>query len=174
MMRRRHLLGVLAAVTLSAAAALASDAQDVRPFVKGSWQQIKAAHVGAPVAIHFWGVTCAPCRVEMPVWGQLLKERADLKLVTIHADRIPPDARLVPQMLASAGLSTVESWRFAERFMEPLRFEVDPEWQGEIPMTLLVGRDGTTRTIIGSAEPDDIRAWLDDQKSDYLTRMKAR
>ena len=99
----------------------------------------------------------------MPIWGRLVQERADLKLVTIHADRIPPDARLVPQMLADAGLSSVESWTFAQRFQEPLRFEVDPEWQGEIPMTLLIGRDGTTKTIIGSAEPHDIRAWLDQQ-----------
>lgn len=164
MIRRDHLLGVLCALALSAAAAWATGNQEVRPFVRGSWPQITSAHAGRAFAIHFWGVTCAPCRVEMPVWGQLVKERADLKLVTIHSERIPPDMSIVQKMLANAGLASTESWTFAERFQEPLRFEVDPEWRGEIPMTLLIGRDGTIKTIIGSAEPDDIRAWLDEQK----------
>ena len=166
MIRRHNLASVLAALALSVAAATAmatGDAQ-VRPFVRGSWQQIKTTHASQPVVIHFWGVTCAPCGVEMPIWGQLVKERADLKLVTIHADRIPPDTRAVPRMLSDAGLASTEGWTFAERFQEPLRFEVDPEWRGEIPMTLLIGRDGLVKTIIGSAEPHDIRAWLDEQK----------
>lgn len=165
-MRRAAAFALLAIIALGGNQALPARADEVRPFVRGSWQQIKSAHAGRAVAIHFWGVTCAPCRVEMPVWGQLVKERADLALVTIHADRAPPDTRLVPQMLADAGLATVESWRFAERFMEPLRFEVDPEWQGEIPMTLLIGRDGSTKAIIGSVEAHDIQTWLDEQKKE--------
>ena len=165
-MRRAAAFALFALFALAGATCAPAVADDVRPFVRGTWEKIKTAHAGQPVAIHFWGVTCAPCRVEMPIWGQLVKERTDLKLVTIHAERIPPDARLVPKLLADAGLSSVEGWTFAERFQEPLRFEVDPEWHGEIPMTLLIGRDGVVKTIIGSAEPGDVRAWLDAQKKE--------
>ena len=31
---------------------------------------------GRALVVHFWGVTCGPCRAEMPQWGRFLNERA--------------------------------------------------------------------------------------------------
>ena len=42
-----------------------------------------------------WGVTCGPCRVEMPRWSELLRERPDLRLVVIHADLVPGEAKAI-------------------------------------------------------------------------------
>jgi hypothetical protein len=36
-------------------------------------------------------------------------------------------------------------------FVERLRYEVDPKWQGEIPLTLLIAADGTTTYLEGVA-----------------------
>ena len=33
-----------------------------------------------------------------------------------------------------------ENWLFSDGFVERLRFEIDPAWQGEIPRTLLIAR----------------------------------
>jgi thiol-disulfide isomerase/thioredoxin len=52
-----------------------------------------AAHAGEPTAVYFWGVTCVPCPLEMPRWGELLRERPDLRLVVIHADLVPDEAK---------------------------------------------------------------------------------
>jgi thiol-disulfide isomerase/thioredoxin len=60
--------------------------EDINPFVRGSWKHILNAHAGQPMVVHFWGVTCGPCRVEMPRWGELLKKRPDLNLVPLHSD----------------------------------------------------------------------------------------
>ena len=139
-------------------------ADELRPFGRGSWQEIRDTHGSKPVVIHFWGVTCAPCRTEMPVWGALVKSRPDLRLVTIHADRIPSDRKIMTDMLAGAGLGATESWWFADRFFERLRFEVAPDWQGEIPMTLLISAGGEIKTIVGTAEPEDVLSWLDAEK----------
>jgi hypothetical protein len=40
-----------------------------------------------------------------------------------------------------------------------LRFEIDPTWQGDIPRTMLISRDGEITTIEGSAEVADLEKW---------------
>jgi thiol-disulfide isomerase/thioredoxin len=137
---------------------------DVRLFKRGSWEEIRRAHMGQPSVVHFWGLTCGPCRVEMPQWGQLLQERTDLKLILIEADLVPNELKAVAQMLAQSGLENAEKWIFADDFVERLRFEIDPQWRGEIPRTMLIARDGSTTIIEGPAEPAEIRAWLDAQR----------
>ena len=68
-----------------------------------------------------------PCRVEMPRWSELLRERPDLRLVVIHADLVPGEAKAVSAMLAQIGLAGAENWMFSDGFVERLRYEVDPQ-----------------------------------------------
>jgi thiol-disulfide isomerase/thioredoxin len=139
-------------------------AGDLNDFGRGSWKAIRQAHAGRPVVVHFWGVTCGPCRVEMPEWGKFLKERKDLDLVMINSDLVPDAPDAVRAMLAQNGLSDAENWIFNDGFVERLRYEIDPQWQGEIPRTVLIGRDGASATIDGVADLNVIRAWLDAQR----------
>jgi len=135
----------------------------LRPFVRGSWKDIRAAHARQPTVVHFWGLTCGPCRVEMPAWGKLLQQRTDLNLVVINADLVPNEPDAVSATLAQAGLAAAENWTFGDGFVERLRYEIDPHWQGDIPRTLLIAADGTTTVIEGVADLDDVQAWLDRQ-----------
>ena len=68
-------------------------------------------------------------------------------------------------MLEKAGLGTAENWIFGDGFVERLRIEIDPAWQGEIPRTLLIARDGSVTTIEGSAEIPDLEKWSAQQKA---------
>ena len=157
-------LASLTALALFATVVSAATEGELRPFKRGSWQEIRRAHAAQPIVVHFWGLTCGPCRVEMPKWGRLLQERPDLKLIAIDADLIPNEASQVSEMLAKTGLASAENWMFADDFVERLRFEINPRWRGEIPMTLLIARDGKIITIEGMADPAEVRAWLDAQK----------
>jgi hypothetical protein len=82
----------------------------------------------------------------------------------ISADLVPNLPGAARAMLEKAGLGTAENWLFSDGFVERLRFEIDPAWQGEIPRTLLIARDGTVTTIEGSAEMPDLEKWLVQQK----------
>lgn len=63
------------------------------------------------------------------------------------------DAELVPnQVPTGAG-----NWIFDDLFTERLRFEIDPRWQGEIPRTMLIARDGTTTIVEGVADPTQVQ-----------------
>jgi thiol-disulfide isomerase/thioredoxin len=143
-------------------AALPAGAAELQPLGRGSWQELLAAHAGRPSIVHFWGLTCAPCLAELPRWGELLRERKNLDLVLIAADPMSQEEERIAGTLKRAGLGAVESWGFAG-FASRLRFEIDPRWHGELPRTLLVAADGTSKALTGVADLDEVRAWLDAQ-----------
>ena len=140
-------------------------ANDLRQFVRGSWNDIRKEHAGKPTVVHFWGVTCGPCRTEMPNWGKLLAQRSDLNLVVINADLVPNEPAAVMATLAETGLASAENWTFGDGFVERLRYEIDPHWRGDIPRTMLIERDGATTTVEGVADLDRVRDWLDAQNA---------
>jgi thiol-disulfide isomerase/thioredoxin len=153
----------LSIALLAALGCGAAGTGELRPFVRGSFAEIRRAHEGRPMVVHLWGLTCGPCRVEMPHWGELVRDRSDLRLVMINADLVPNEPGAVSAMLARTGLAAAENWIFGDGFVERLRYEIDPQWQGQIPLTLLIAPDGETTTIEGVADLQEVRAWLDSQ-----------
>ena len=143
-----------------------SDSQasgELKPFLRGSWRQLLDAHKDRPTIVHFWGVTCGPCKVELPRLGQFAKAHPGIDVVTISADLVPDRSGATRAMLAKSGLGLAENWIFGDGFVERLRFEIDPTWQGDIPRTLLISREGKITTIEGSAELTEVEKWLNQQ-----------
>lgn len=163
---RRAIILVCSSLTLSLAAVVALRAADRGPpipFERGSWAKLTAEHAGQPTIIHFWGLTCGPCLVEMPKWGKLLAERPGMRLVLVAADPLPQSPEQVNGAVQRANLERAESWAFADRFYERLRFEIDPAWSGELPRTLLIAADGHRTVLPGVADLSLVRQWLDAQ-----------
>ena len=161
-MKRQFAAGLLLMTLL--ASAPASDAQpELMPFQRGSWQKLRHAHVGHPTIVHFWGVTCGPCKVELPLLGTFMRDHQGVDMVTISADLVPNLPAATRAMLQKAGLASAENWIFDDGFVERLRFEIDPTWQGDIPRTLLIAADGGITTIEGSADLAEIGKWLETQ-----------
>jgi thiol-disulfide isomerase/thioredoxin len=154
----------LLAVLLSLAS-VAGGAADPLPFKRGSWAKLGEAHAGQPTVIHFWGLTCGPCLVELPQWGKLSAERPDLTLVLVAADPVPQDPERLDDVLRRAGLGKTESWSFTDRFYERLRYEIDPAWAGELPRTLMIDAKGEATILPGVADLAHVRAWLDAQRN---------
>ena len=163
-MRRTFAIALAVTLGLSAAVALrAANAGQPIAFERGSWAKLNEEHAGQPTIIHFWGVTCGPCVVELPKWGKLLAERPDMRLVLIAADPLPQSPEQVNGALERANLEKAESWAFADRFYERLRFEIDPAWSGELPRTLLIAADGSRTVLPGVADLSTVRKWLEAQ-----------
>ena len=161
-MTRRLLVALFLFASLATARG-AETPSELKPFVRGSWQDVLRSHAGRPTLVHFWGVTCGPCKVELPLLGQFMKDHPGLEMVTISADLAPDIPGAAQSMLKKSGLSSAENWIFSDGFVERLRFEIDPHWQGDIPRTLLISRDGTITTIEGSAEMADLEKWSGQQ-----------
>jgi thiol-disulfide isomerase/thioredoxin len=160
-MKLRHLIGFLTLLVLPPIER-ATAGEPLR-FGRGSWQELRRAHAGQPTVVHFWALSCGPCLVELPVWGGLVRQRPDLRLVLVNTDRVLEKPERMLATLEKAGLRAVENWVFADRFEERLRFEVDPDWRGELPRTVLIARDGAVTAFSGPADAGTIRRWLDGQ-----------
>jgi len=158
----RSLLLAVASI-LFAGVAMAAAAIEIKPFARGSWQALRQAHAGRPTLVHFWGVTCGPCKVELPELGRFAKAHPDVDVVMIDADLVPNTPVAVRTMVSQAGLASAENWAFGDTFTERLRYEIDPKWQGDIPRTVLIGRDGAIRTIEGPATPAELDKWAKGQ-----------
>ena len=156
-------LAILLALLLGLSSLCGAQAAGPLSFERGSWAKLRSAHAGQPTVIHFWGLTCGPCLVELPHWGKLQAERSDLRLVLIAADPLPQDVDRVAATLAQADLGSTESWSFTDRFYERLRYEIDPAWAGELPRTVMIDGDGKTTVLPGVADLARVRAWLDAQ-----------
>jgi thiol-disulfide isomerase/thioredoxin len=138
-------------------------ADDPRPFLRGSWQEVRQEHGGRPVVVHFWGLTCGPCLAELPAWGRFIRETPGLGVVMIAADPVVDEPGAIAAAISRAGLASTESWMFADPFAERLAYEIDPQWAGELPYTLLIRSDGSAKAILGAVDFSEIRDWADRQ-----------
>lgn len=162
---KRHIAGLACFGVLMLAASAWGSPPSLKPFERGSWQDLLKAHAGRPTLVHFWGVTCGPCKVELPLLGQFMKDHPAVDVVTISADLVPDLTAATRSMLEKAGLSAAENFVFSDGFAERLRFEIDPAWQGDIPRTMLISRDGKITTIEGSAEIPELETWSAQQQA---------
>ena len=152
----------IALLLLLATPVLAQVSIQLKPFGSGSWQELMKAHAGRPTIVHFWGVTCGPCKVELPQLGAFMKANPGIDVVTISADFVPDLPAATRAMLERSGLSEAENWIF-DGFADRLRFEIDPTWQGDIPRSLLITREGDMTTVEGAADMAELKNWLDRQ-----------
>ena len=89
-----------------------------------------------------------------------MRDTPGADVVFIAADSAVDAPEPLVAMLTRNGLGQVESWSFADPFVERLRFEVDPTWRGELPLTLLAGRDGGVRRVLGAVDFAALKAWI--------------
>jgi thiol-disulfide isomerase/thioredoxin len=149
------------AVVYTLIAILPAHAAEPRPFVQGSWQELRAAHKGRPGIVHFWGLTCTPCLVELPEWGRFERSEPKADIVMVAADPVAIEPADLAAALTKAGLAKIESWRFADPFTERLEYEIDAAWQGELPFTVMLTADGTATTVLGAVDFAALRTWAD-------------
>lgn len=157
------LLPIVAVPAIVRAANAPAASDTLKPFARGSWKTLRQSHAGEAVVVHFWGLTCGPCLTELPNWTAHMKKRPDLKLVLVDASPFGDEPGEVRSALTKAGLIKQENWLFADSFEERLRFEIDPKWRGEMPYTLLIGRDGKVEPVTGIMDFGKLDVWLNKQ-----------
>ncbi len=144
------------------AAFLPARAWATEPFSRGSWAALETAASRKPTIVHFWSLTCAPCMAELPHWPDLARRLPGIEVVLVNTDP-PAQAETIAHAARRAGLGSLPQYGFADRFAARLRWEVDPDWQGELPRTDLLGRDGTRRHILGSIDRAMLQSWAKEQ-----------
>ena len=125
-------------------------AEDLKPYQHGDWQKLITTNPQRPLVVHFWGVTCGPCIKEMPLWGSFIKNNRNLNIIFVQVDNVPIDQMI--KMLSKANLQTANNYYLNSHFDERLRYEINPKWRGETPMTLVIEKDNKQTLKIGNTD----------------------
>ena len=137
----------------------AVQAQELKPFVRGSQKAIMAEHQGKPFILALWSLDCVHCRADLELFGKLQASHRDLAVVLVATDT-PAQRGEIESLLGRYHLQRTESWVFADAFAERLRYEIDPQWYGELPRTYFIAADGTVSAFSGKIERDEIERWI--------------
>ena len=152
---------------IAAAAALlmatSAAALELHAFKSGSWRDIQNATAGKPAIVHIWSLTCGTCLVELPEWGKFAAAHPGTRFVLINWDRKTDAPDKIAAALTNAGLGHVENWVLGDGFSDKLRFELDPNWLGEMPYTRLIGSAGGTADFSGTSDFEMIARWIASQ-----------
>jgi thiol-disulfide isomerase/thioredoxin len=135
-----------------------ADVANIQAYQKGEWSSLLKKNAGQAVAVHFWGVTCAPCAREMPQWGKFLSADRNAKVIFIQVDEVPLEA--TKKMLAQARLDKASNYYLNTPFDDYFRYEIDPQWRGETPMTLLIDKNGKTVRKTGPINFAELKRWF--------------
>ena len=135
-----------------------ADVANIQAYQKGEWSSLLKKNAGQAVAVHFWGVTCGPCVKEMPQWGKFLSADKSAKVIFIQVDEVPLEA--TKKMLAKAGLDKASSYYLNTPFDDYFRHEIDPQWRGETPMTLLIDKNGRIVRKTGPINFFELNKWF--------------
>ena len=155
---KRFWLALLAILSLSITGLAIADTAPLKSYQAGDWRSITKAANGVPLAVHFWGVTCPACVKEMPQWGQFLKSNPNAKVVFIQVDDVSPDS--IKKMLNKAGLDNANNYYVSTPFDERLRFEIDPQWHGETPTTIVIDKSGKGTRRTGLVDFQNLKSIL--------------
>ena len=145
-------------LVLSISGSVLADTISLKPYQFGEWKAITKAANGAPLAVHFWGVTCPACVKEMPQWGQFLKNNPTAKVVFIQVDDVSQDA--IKKMLNKAGLDKANNYYVVAPFDERLRYEIDPQWHGETPTTIMIDKGGKASRKTGVVDFQKLQSFF--------------
>ena len=144
-------------LTFCAWTACLSQSLGLAPYVRGDWEKLVDKRGSGPLVVHFWGVSCGPCLTEMPQWGQFIaKESA--RVLFVQVDDVSKDitANLVKKMR----IDKASNYVVLSKFDEFLRFEIDSKWQGEIPYTVTIDKQGVQKAYAGNTNFKTLEAWF--------------
>ena len=100
------------------------------------------------------------------MWRSLLERGVKVRLVLVATDS-PEEVDTIQAILKEAGLEKAENWVFSDPFAERLRFEVNPRWRGELPLTYLQKADGTRELAVGQIPEKKLFRWFGWQQTEH-------
>ncbi len=136
-----------------------SAAAEPKKFLPKSMEQIVNARIGQPFLLILWSVDCPPCMKELVHLQQLKKQFKNGSIVLVSTDS-PDMQKDVIKILADHELLSLENWLFDSNFSERLRFQVDPNWYGELPRAYFYNADHQRLAHSGTLSLDTLNRWL--------------
>jgi thiol-disulfide isomerase/thioredoxin len=126
---------------------------NIQEFGTKSFAQLKQDFAGQGFVVSLWSIDCLPCRVELEMLSEIKQQDPEFPLLLISTDPIEKREDAV-YILEEYDLDKIESWMFADAFVERLRFSIDPSWYGELPRSYFYDDAHTVKAHSGILSRD--------------------
>ncbi|ORU92660.1 MAG: hypothetical protein A6F70_03370 [Cycloclasticus sp. symbiont of Bathymodiolus heckerae] len=150
---------ILLAVFLFISVVSKANTIEIRPFVKGSFAELKQEYSNQPFVLIFWSESCSYCMKELAMFAKLQGKYPDVPLVVVATDPFLDESE-VKGMLERTGLSLQKTWVFAEQFPERIYADVHKRWRGELPVTHFFDQDNREVRHLGIVKQKALENWL--------------
>ena len=114
---------------------------------------------GKEFLLGLWSVDCPPCLVELKMMGEVLALNPDLPFVLVSTDSIETREDAL-EFLIDYNLHEIQSWIFADSFIERLRYSIDPNWYGELPRSYFFDTNHKMHSHSGIMTKDLLESWF--------------
>ena len=121
---------------------LAAESVSVAPVDAEALKQLRKNDYGKFRLVNFWATWCAPCVAEFNEFVTInrMYRHRDFELVTVSLNR-PDEEKAVLEFLKKKQASC-KNLIFSSAARDKLIDAFDPEWQGELPYTVLLSPEG--------------------------------
>lgn len=112
----------------------AVDADGLRTFLTSSSERVRV--------INFWATWCPPCLAEMPMLRTFAIQHPELDVVMVNVDSSQLHDTRVRKVIAENALTDLPHIMLDTEDPNTMLREAVDAWPEQIPVTLVVGRDG--------------------------------
>lgn len=109
-----------------------------------------------PTIVALWSMDCPHCKHTLRLYAELAGRHPDLRLVTVAAEPLAEDMRVVLDGLGVPG----PRYAYGSDMPEALAFALDPRWRGELPRTLFFDGRGGRAAVSGVRDEEFVRRAL--------------
>jgi thiol-disulfide isomerase/thioredoxin len=135
---------------------------NLRPFTKDAFAQLKQEKLGEQWLIVLWSLDCPACFKELKLIQALQQSNKNkaLNVIFINADDNYEVAFERKQVLAYYDMLNFTNFYFVDGQGGASRYQIDPQWYGELPRSYFVDQQGKFHGKSGLLDESLIRKWL--------------
>ncbi len=133
-----------------------------KAFSKLAFEKVKQQQLGKRWLMVLWSLDCPACFKELKLIKTLQLENKSkaLNVIFINADDSDELTLDRKQVLASYGMDDFPNFYFADGQGDLNRYQIDPQWYGELPRSYFVDEQGKFQGKSGLLDETLIKKWL--------------
>ncbi len=132
------------------------------PFNQKALLQTKQQYQGERWLMVLWSLDCPACFKELALIQQLQQNNKDkvLKVIFINTDDNDDISLARQKVLAQYQMHQFTNFYFVDGQADHSRYQIDPQWYGELPRSYFIDEQGKSYGKSGLLEQASIKQWL--------------
>lgn len=139
---------------------LISSLLKLTPFTQAAFDEVKGQYQGKKWLTLLWSVDCPPCMKELALIQKLQQKQHHIAVVIINVDTHEGSAQQRNETLMHFDLVKLKHFHFQEGLEDQNRYQIDPQWFGELPRSYFIDEKGTFHGKSGLVSKDLLEKWL--------------